>query len=288
MGDLTQPVRVAGMHRSGTSLVTNALRLCGLYLGPERDLLEIRVGNPEGHWENRRFVAVNDAVLARLGGWWAGPPATSSYERGGDLGAEKEAAARLLREFAGREWWGWKDPRNCLTLPFWQEFFPGMKTVICLRHPLEVVRSLERRGEALVRANWPRVASGAVGMKVWRTLDRAAGTLGGRRERVFFPAEHWLALWKTYNGRALEFTRPADRIVTHYDAYFTDPRAELSRVLSFLGVEHTGGTLERGCAVVSAPMRNERLDVPGGRAARLDAEASDLYARLCEESRVSP
>jgi hypothetical protein len=67
----------------------------------------------------------------------------------GGLGAEKEAAARLLREFVGREWWGWKDPRNCLTLPFWQGFFPGMKTVVCLRHPLEVVRSLERRGVSL-------------------------------------------------------------------------------------------------------------------------------------------
>jgi hypothetical protein len=46
--------------------------------------------------------------------------------------------------------------------------------------------------------------------------------------------------------------------------------------------------LERGCAAVSAPMRHERLDVPEARSASLDAEASDLYARLCEEARVSP
>ena len=29
--------------------------------------------------------------------------------------------------------WGWKDQRNSLTLPFWEDLLPGLKTVIVVR-----------------------------------------------------------------------------------------------------------------------------------------------------------
>jgi hypothetical protein len=32
-------IRIIGMHRSGTSMVTSRLNLCGLYLGPSEELL---------------------------------------------------------------------------------------------------------------------------------------------------------------------------------------------------------------------------------------------------------
>jgi hypothetical protein len=43
--------------------------------------------------------------------------------------------------------WGWKDPRTCLTLPFWQDLVGPMRYVICLRNPCAVVASLSRRSE---------------------------------------------------------------------------------------------------------------------------------------------
>ena len=51
----------------------------------------------------------------------------------------------MEKDFAASELWGWKNPRNCLTLPFWQRFLPPMRYLICLRNPLDVAASLERR-----------------------------------------------------------------------------------------------------------------------------------------------
>ena len=70
------PICIAGMHRSGTSMVTKLLHLCGLYLGEESDLMAATLENPEGYWENARFVGVNDDLLAHVGGGWdLAPPA---------------------------------------------------------------------------------------------------------------------------------------------------------------------------------------------------------------------
>ena len=53
--------------------------------------------------------------------------------------------ARLLIEgFDSAGVWGWKDPRNSLTLPFWQDLLPGLKTLIMVRNPLEVAHSMKR------------------------------------------------------------------------------------------------------------------------------------------------
>src|SRR5438128_732386 len=115
------PVCIAGMHRSGGSLITRALYDCGLDLGRPDDLLGPSIQNREGFWENRRFRDLNEDLLRALGGGWDYPPAPGGWE--GDAVQELAAqAVALLDEFAYHEPWGWKDPRNCLTLPFWLSF----------------------------------------------------------------------------------------------------------------------------------------------------------------------
>jgi hypothetical protein len=42
------PVCIAGMHCSGTSMVARLLNLCGLYLGPEGELLPSTPDSPGG------------------------------------------------------------------------------------------------------------------------------------------------------------------------------------------------------------------------------------------------
>ena len=68
------PVAIAGMHRSGTSLVARLLNLCGLDLGPPEKLTKPSPENPDGFWEYLEFVAVNDELLSRYGGTWNMPP----------------------------------------------------------------------------------------------------------------------------------------------------------------------------------------------------------------------
>jgi hypothetical protein len=138
---------VLGMHRSGTSLVTRILNLLGVDLGPEERLLEPGPDNPLGFWEHEEIVELNDEILGLLGGSWHEPPAFEpNWERSPALSGLRGVAVEMIRrEFERSELWGWKDPRACLTLPFWQLLIPGMRYVICLRNPVDVARSLARR-----------------------------------------------------------------------------------------------------------------------------------------------
>ncbi|MDA8319467.1 MAG: sulfotransferase [Actinomycetota bacterium] len=155
-------VVVLGMHRSGTSVVTRVISLLGLRLCRSDDLYTAP-DNPTGHWESTSLVAVNDRLLRQAGGTFTAPPdLPDGWER---QPAATAAAARALASFrqaypAGP--WVWKDPRTCLTLPFWRAVLPDdLVAVYVHREPLEVAASLARReglGKARAIAMWERYA----------------------------------------------------------------------------------------------------------------------------------
>ncbi len=237
------PLCVTGMHRSGTSMIVRLLHLCGLHLGRARDLLPPAPDNPEGFWENRAFLRLNDALLTHRGGRWdLPPPDDAGWEDEPSLQPLQARAGRLLRPFRGCEPWGWKDPRNCLTLPFWKRLLPDLKVLICVRHPVAVAESL-----------WARD-----GLSSAQAFD----------------------LWQTYYCSALT-AAPADRVITHYDSYFRDPRAELRRVLGALGIAAGEDRLEQACATIRPALAHHRTtrDEPGG-----PAELANCYRVLCTEA----
>ena len=225
------PICIAGMHRSGTSMVARLLNLCGLYLGEPNELPGPLGDNLEGHWENTLFRSLNDRLLAHLGGAWDLPPALASgWEESPDLRWAHEEARHLVERFGAHGPWGWKDPRNSLTLPFWRSVLPDLKVVICLRNPLEVAESLRRRGS--------------------------------------FSQAFALHLWLTYNQRALSGVPPRERVVTEYGAYFLDPEGELRRVLGLLGLTVPDGLVEGACTAVHSSLRhNHAVTVPSAEGA---------------------
>ena len=192
-------VCILGMHRSGTSLVTRMLNLIGVYLGPEHLLLEANFANPTGYWELDGFVSINDEILARFGGSWDEPPLLSpGWETDPVIDDLKERARRLIQDtFAKAKIWGWKDPRSCITLPFWQQLLPDMRYIISLRSPLDVSRSLEQRDK--------------------------------------FSAEKSSDLWLTYVNYALEQSDGKPRLITFYEDLMDDCLSELRRLADFLG-----------------------------------------------------
>jgi hypothetical protein len=238
---------IAGMHRSGSSMVTRLLNLCGLDLGPEEDLSAAAFDNEAGFWENCHFVRLNEDALARFGGGWDLPPALpEGWESSGEMAELRGAAAELVGRFGPGKAWGWKDPRNSILLPFWKSLIPDLKVLVCLRDPLEVAQSLRHRG-------YSSLAFG-------------------------------LSLWLTYSQRMLSSTRPGERVVTHYDAYFCDPQAELQRVLGLLELAASPETIEQACATVSAQLRHNwvKNEEPVERAIPLDVQ--DVYRSMCGEA----
>lgn len=238
------PVCVVGMHRSGTSMVTRLLHLSGLYLGEWEDYHRIADDNTEGFWEHKGIVRLNNNLLAQLGGGWDLPPVLEEgWEQRADLQYLKEEARKIAATFEGQEPWGWKDPRNTLTLPFWQEIVPDMKLVICLRNPLEVSKSLKKRG---------------------------------------FTSEHFgVNLWKMYAEETLRIARNNEYILTHYDTYFYDAKTELSRLLGYLEIPAPTGVINQAASTISSSLRHHMTQIDDLVAANIPSETIDLYLELC-------
>lgn len=302
------PVCIAGMHRSGTSLIASLLRRAGLHLGEEADLLPPAEGNPGGYFENRKFVDLNEELLARLGGTYFRPPVFAPGWAEAALSALGDEAEAVVRGFEGREPWGWKDPRNSLTLPFWTRLVDDVRTVICLRHPWDVADSLYRgtyfpayrlraiAGTIKKREPFPPHVLNVI---LWnlhheleperpRALSRAAGQLRlllSERRRVADTYRVGFHLWKVYNERVLEATTRGRRIITHYESYLRDPRAELRRVLDFLRLPASEGLIDECCSLISArPRQGRGASRDSADAPRVPTDTLDLYARMCEEA----
>jgi hypothetical protein len=180
---LSEPtiIWVLGMHRSGTSLVAQLMHALGLDMGPEDHLMGPSPANPTGHWENEPISEINDELLARLRGSWLDPPIfPAGWERWPELDDIRRRARDVInQEFGGSKAWGFKDPRTCLTLPFWQRLLPPMRYVVCLRNPLDVAFSLEARESEPVTFDQ--------GADLWLTYVRASlAASAGHPQQILF------------------------------------------------------------------------------------------------------
>jgi hypothetical protein len=156
-------VFVLGMHRSGTSAATRLINLLGLGAPAEEDLLPPDEGNPTGYWESSSLVEFNDKLLEVLGSDMSCPIAFGpGWERDPRLDAFYPEAAKLFARVFPAPPWVFKDPRNCLTFPFWVRALASEPTVVLmLRNPCEIVASYrdqwgDREGIPYLFALWER------------------------------------------------------------------------------------------------------------------------------------
>ena len=142
---------VLGMHRSGTSALCAALQACGVSFGDQ--LLDPMDGvNDEGFWEDAEVVAINESLLRAVGSeWYLCDPGILAQDWSASPFDTQRAQARAIidRGFGGSKVEAVKDPRFCLTLPFWLELCGelgiAVSTSVINRAPIEVARSLEAR-----------------------------------------------------------------------------------------------------------------------------------------------
>jgi len=133
---------VLGMHRSATSLAAKGLHDAGVYMG--EDLIGKTPSNPYGHYENRRFVEINEIVLSKAGGSWDNPPVPEKiWKAGWDL--KDRIQQTLAIEGQSKEFWGWKDPRTTLTIECFWQYLVNPHLIVCFRNPVQVAQSLQKR-----------------------------------------------------------------------------------------------------------------------------------------------
>lgn len=140
----TKSVSVIGFERSGTSIAADVLRHLGYYV--EDDLRPPDRFNPAGYGESKDLAAINDELLAALGGSRDLPPLMSpGWENKDTLSSVRDKALRLIRRLEVKEKWAWKDPIMAVTFPFWDRVLPPSHScIICVRNPLSSGMSHER------------------------------------------------------------------------------------------------------------------------------------------------
>ncbi|MFO1241943.1 MAG: sulfotransferase [Rickettsiales bacterium] len=157
---------VLGPHRSGTSLVTRLINMMGAYFDAGNASIGFNDENPKGFWERSDVIKCDEDILKhynsswdRLDNWkFAAPKKTPK-----DLEEVATKMKNIILEMDGHRPWVMKDPRMCLTFPFWKTLLEVPVLVVVYRDPVEVAVSLrQRNGFALSQglAMWEYYAVG--------------------------------------------------------------------------------------------------------------------------------
>jgi GT2 family glycosyltransferase len=191
---------VAGMHRSGTSLVASLVAGAGVSMGTR--LLAAGRGNTRGHFEDLDFQEFHQRALRSNGLHGDGlvPAGQPEVPEALEPRARELVAARRV---TGKPW-GWKDPRTLLFLDFWNEAVPETSWLLVFRSPWEVADSLYRRLDETTTSD-PLLA---------------------------------IQAWMHANRLLLDFARrhPGRCLVRELGQVTTDPRRTFAAIRSHLGV----------------------------------------------------
>lgn len=199
---------ILGMHRSGTSLLAKTIKSLGVYIGRDEQMISPREDNPEGFWEHSEIVDIHEKLLSSLSSSWdTTQPLPSEWWLSEDLLSYRSKIKDIVTtNFSNRAIWGFKDPRTCLLLPLWKSIFQELNIepvyMICLRNPLNVAASLQKR-------------------------DR-------------FTNEKSMALWTLYVMSSLYYTIDERRIVVSYDRLLEQPVETGETISHFLNIPYNG------------------------------------------------
>ncbi len=208
----TKPVAlfVLGFGRSGTSALTRVLSLCGAAL--PTGLLGATSENPRGHWEPRAAIHLNEVILRRHGS--SGYDLSLRMQQEGALDAKENAAyiakiKAFLTTLPAAPLVVIKEPKLTAVSVLWFEAARvagvDIAAVIAVRHPQEVIGSLERRA--------------------------------ARQHYVRSSPELVSAWWLKYTLLAERDTRGVPRVFVEYANLLEDWRREVKRISAALEID---------------------------------------------------
>lgn len=253
-----QVIIIVGMHRSGTSASTGALRCVGVDLGDK--LYSGHKGiNDKGYFEHTDIADTNDEVLATLGscwddvllkedGWWHKTELAPYADK---------IRGHIRRDFSTSMLWAVKDPRVCRLLPWWLEILASLRIdpyfIFVVRSPDAVYRSLERRD-------------------------------GFSREKSFL-------LWSLHYLEAEHWSRGHSRVFVDFDHFLENPSDSLLKIECELGitypvpVSHAGPCLKQ---FLSSDMRHHKKTEVNDESAPLIALTQELHQQLLTATLSGP
>lgn len=294
---------VVGPHRSGTSLLTQALSTLGFDLG--RSLMPPSFDNPRGFWENEKIVERHDALLSALGRDWT--TAAGLTDGWAETDAAQNAVSDLCKilqdDFNAKDPSLIKDPRLCHLSPLWSEVGERLERpvyrVMITREPDHIAASIARRDgltqdEALAIAlsdlkatadlDWPDGARAMSyeAMMGWASPDDVRTGLNVLEEASNY---QFGAISDNQSNQILALVRPLERASPDSPvakAYHAMPSGVLTPLIKDVGSFATevlsDGSFE---AAISAIESGTSLKPPQSKSVTIArGEFDDLKARL--------
>jgi len=244
------PIIIIGMHRSGSSLIAGLLQTLGMFMGQDQD----------DHCEAMFFIRLNDWLLRQTGAAWDNPdPIQYLLEHSQARSLAVDYVRYMMRTPRAVNYmglgkylrfrspdhlalpWGWKDPRNTFTLPFWRDLFPQARVVHIYRHGIDVANSLRTRVNQRL--------AGAQALhdrrKKWHlySLRPKRGGFADTMRCTFL--EGAFSLWETYRRQAqrqVEQLGPK-ALELQYEKLVADPLPGLRSLARFGGLSATDDML---------------------------------------------
>ena len=124
---------VLGMHKSGTTLISQILHKSGIVMGVFDEAVDYDSGN---QYERKEALEINMEMLKKNYKDFS-LDVTDPIEKADYI--VKEKIIKLIKHFDKRhKKWGFKDPRTCLTYDVWKQSLPEHKLIIVYRSPVEI------------------------------------------------------------------------------------------------------------------------------------------------------
>jgi hypothetical protein len=267
------PIIVIGMHRSGTTLLTQIMQSLGIFMGEKmfnnreavffQDLNKWLLYQSATTWDQPNgFSFVNPEFIdsaAKVLDW-----RLQSFHRHEYLGKLKSLKYRSVKDLDGL--WGWKDPVNSITLEVWMKVFPQARILNIIRNPIDVAASLQAREEKRIlkysnqQHLTPREKSlehkPAYGQS-YRVLQIEEG-INLATEYMRINKQHC----KKYENQSLTL---------RYEDLMVNPSAELRKVLKFINLEVENQTLENAIRLI---------DTSGGYKFIEDKQLMDVFNEI--------
>lgn len=241
------PLIIMGMHRSGTSMVAQFLEELGLFIGQKKD----------NHYEAIFFLRLNDWILSQAHCTWDNVDRfyiiNDFFSKNILRVIEMHLKGVRRIEFLGfRNYfkyknikdidfsWGWKDPRNTITIELWKKIFPKAKILNVFRNPVDVAQSLKKRAlkrekvsETIVSKYRLKFKEFFLSSQGWKRNLPATASLYSQR---VFHIHEGVKLWEDYVQRGLEQEKmyPGDIMHIKYENFIENPIENLERIFDFI------------------------------------------------------
>ena len=202
---------VLGMHRSGTSGITNYLCDLGFSLASE-SLPPHPQDYPRGYWKSREVVMLNHRFLKEIGSDWKDVNPLPSNFLSSSIARDYrlEIDELLKRAFFSNKSIVLKDPLLCRLLPLWM---PVLQDHCSRTALLYIVRNAESVYRSLAKSVLSE--------------DIKAGAIQDKK--------HAFALWLRYNLEAEHNSQSIPRIVVSFESWLKNTDVQARRIENFLG-----------------------------------------------------